>query len=104
MGSSLAQGPPRPGEGVQRRLTRATLRGRGSSGALPERPAGAYCLGQSLEPETLQRSLALGVCAALLLTAPALAHHSGAMFDRTKEVTIAGTVKDFQWTNPHSSF
>ena len=26
------------------------------------------------------------------------------MFDRTKEVTIAGTVKEFQWTNPHSSF
>jgi hypothetical protein len=33
---------------------------------------------------------------------PALAHHSGAMFDPTKTVTIEGTVKEFQYTNPHS--
>jgi hypothetical protein len=32
---------------------------------------------------------------------PALAHHSFAMFDFTKTVTITGTVKEFQWTNPH---
>lgn len=32
---------------------------------------------------------------------PALAHHSFAMFDFTKVVTITGTVKEFQWTNPH---
>ena len=25
-----------------------------------------------------------------------------AMFDRQKEVTLKGTVKEFQWTNPHS--
>lgn len=30
------------------------------------------------------------------------AHHSGAMFDETKEVTVTGTVKEFQYTNPHS--
>jgi hypothetical protein len=29
------------------------------------------------------------------------AHHSFAMFDFTKVVTITGTVKEFQWTNPH---
>ena len=34
--------------------------------------------------------------------APALAHHSFAMFDREKQVTVSGTVKDFQYTNPHS--
>jgi hypothetical protein len=34
--------------------------------------------------------------------APALAHHSFAMFDRSKEIDISGTVKDFQYTNPHS--
>jgi Family of unknown function (DUF6152) len=40
--------------------------------------------------------------AALTITAlPALAHHSFAMFDFTKVVTITGTVKEFQWTNPH---
>jgi len=33
---------------------------------------------------------------------PALAHHSFAMFDRTKELVLAGTVREFQWTNPHS--
>jgi hypothetical protein len=34
--------------------------------------------------------------------APALAHHSFAMFDREKTVTLQGTVKEFEWTNPHS--
>ena len=33
---------------------------------------------------------------------PTVAHHSFAMFDNTKEVTVVGTVKEFQWTNPHS--
>ncbi len=46
-------------------------------------------------------SIAMGFAA---LAAPAWAHHSGAMFDRTKEQTIVGTVKEFNWTNPHSSF
>ena len=31
----------------------------------------------------------------------ALAHHSFAMFDQNRQVSIVGTVKDFQWTNPH---
>jgi len=31
----------------------------------------------------------------------ASAHHSFAMFDFSKQVTIHGTVKEFQWTNPH---
>jgi hypothetical protein len=36
-----------------------------------------------------------------LLAVPAAAHHSGAMFDDKKTVTLSGTVKAFQWTNPH---
>lgn len=41
--------------------------------------------------------------AALMLTAvPASAHHSAAMFDRTKTVKLVGTVVQFGWTNPHS--
>lgn len=32
----------------------------------------------------------------------ALAHHSGSMFDNTKEVKIVGTIKEFQYTNPHA--
>ncbi len=30
-----------------------------------------------------------------------MAHHSYAMFDTDKSVEIEGTVKEFQWTNPH---
>jgi hypothetical protein len=44
----------------------------------------------------------LGLAAALIVAAPAFAHHSFAMFDRQKEVILKGTVKEFQWTNPHS--
>jgi hypothetical protein len=29
------------------------------------------------------------------------AHHSGAMFDRAKIVTLEGTVKEYQFLNPH---
>ncbi len=32
----------------------------------------------------------------------ALAHHSFAMFDQSRQVTVVGTVKEFQWTNPHA--
>ena len=43
------------------------------------------------------------VLGAVALTAgTAHAHHSFAMFDMTKEVTVSGTVKQFQWTNPHA--
>ena len=30
------------------------------------------------------------------------AHHSTAEFDYSRQVTIKGTVKEVQWTNPHS--
>lgn len=43
-------------------------------------------------------SLATGLLAAAL---PLAAHHSGAMFDSGRKLTLAGTVKAFQWTNPH---
>ena len=33
--------------------------------------------------------------------APALAHHSFAMFDREKVANMSGTVKEYEWTNPH---
>jgi len=48
-----------------------------------------------------------GVLVALLflgVSPPAWVHHSGAMFDRTRTVDISGTVKEFLWINPHSSF
>ena len=39
--------------------------------------------------------------ALLCLASAADAHHSFAMFDRSKTETIAGTVKDFELINPH---
>ncbi|MEO8466795.1 MAG: DUF6152 family protein [Gammaproteobacteria bacterium] len=42
----------------------------------------------------------LAAVLALAATA-ASAHHSAAMFDATKEVTLTGTVKEFQWMSPH---
>ena len=39
--------------------------------------------------------------AALTAVSPVCAHHSGAMFDAQKTVTLLGTVKTFQWANPH---
>ena len=38
---------------------------------------------------------------ALAAAAPAFAHHSGAMFDNAKSVTVTAVVKVLQWTNPH---
>jgi Family of unknown function (DUF6152) len=37
----------------------------------------------------------------VLLSFAAQAHHSAAMFDYKKSLTLVGTVKEFQWTNPH---
>jgi hypothetical protein len=54
---------------------------------------------------TAAKSLALtGVLAAamaLSVSAPARAHHSHAMFDHDKEVTITGTVTEWVFRNPH---
>ena len=40
--------------------------------------------------------------AALWLSSTAVAHHSFAMFDQKKSVTLKGAVREFQWTNPHA--
>lgn len=45
---------------------------------------------------------AAALVAGAALAAPALAHHSFAMFDQTKLMTLDGTVHEFQWTNPHA--
>jgi Family of unknown function (DUF6152) len=37
-----------------------------------------------------------------IITERALAHHSFAMFDQTKQTTLTGTVTAFEWTNPHA--
>jgi hypothetical protein len=45
--------------------------------------------------------LAAAVVLALSMSA-AVAHHSFAMFDSQKTITLEGTIKEFQWTNPHT--
>jgi hypothetical protein len=42
------------------------------------------------------------VVAAAAFATPAPAHHSFAMFDAEQTVTLQGTVKEFEWINPHS--
>ena len=39
----------------------------------------------------------------LITCGVAFAHHSGVMFDNQKEVTVMGTVKEFNFDNPHVS-
>ncbi len=45
--------------------------------------------------------MAIGLSVALA-AGSTLAHHSFAMFDNTKEAVLEGTIREFQWTNPHS--
>ena len=51
---------------------------------------------------TIGAAGALIAAAALLGGGVASAHHSFAMFDQARQVSITGTVKNFQWTNPHA--
>ncbi len=49
------------------------------------------------------RALCLALIVSLSsLAASVSAHHSPAMFDMQKRVSLTGTVREFQWTNPHS--
>ena len=49
------------------------------------------------------RVLTWAVSAACLFCTAAWAHHSGAMFDRERTISITGVVQEFLWNNPHSS-
>jgi hypothetical protein len=46
--------------------------------------------------------LAMTLAFALGAATAALGHHSATMFESTKTVTVEGTVKEFQFSNPHS--
>ena len=46
--------------------------------------------------------LSLAALATFELAGSAQAHHSVQMFDLQKEIQVTGTVKEFQYTNPHS--
>jgi hypothetical protein len=50
----------------------------------------------------MNRRTLLAMMAAVAAPSVAVAHHSFAMYDQTKVVTLTGAVKSFQWTNPHA--
>lgn len=47
-----------------------------------------------------RQALAAGTVWVLMIASPLLAHHTWAV-DRTRAVTVKGTVTGFNWSNPH---
>src|SRR5215208_5321214 len=50
----------------------------------------------------MKRTAAAFALALSVIAAPAVAHHSFAIFDQTKVLYRNGTVKQFEWINPHA--
>ena len=50
----------------------------------------------------MRKPVIAALAVAATLPGAVSAHHSYAMFDHTKEVTLKGTVKEWQWTSPHT--
>jgi len=48
-----------------------------------------------------RRTALWSIALAILVVAPAFAHHSFAVYDHNRTLTLRGTVTRFQWTNPH---
>ena len=48
------------------------------------------------------RLVAMVVSALVIGSTTLFAHHSFAAFDRKKEITLSGVVKEVQWNNPHT--
>jgi len=49
----------------------------------------------------MRRALLFTLTVSALSASTAYAHHSFAMFEMSKVVTLTGTIKEVQWTNPH---
>ena len=49
----------------------------------------------------MKRTALLACALALVAVSPAWSHHSHAMFDHAKDVTVTGTVTEFAFRNPH---
>jgi hypothetical protein len=47
-------------------------------------------------------TLVFGIATVMMTGVTVFAHHSAAMFDDKKSITVEGVVKEFQFTNPHS--
>jgi len=50
----------------------------------------------------MKARLAVLAAALAAVAVPSAAHHSGAMFDASKNLTLEGSVKTFKWSNPHA--
>jgi hypothetical protein len=50
----------------------------------------------------IRAGLALSLAVTVVAPRVAAAHHSTSMFEPERRVTLSGTIKDFQWTNPHA--
>jgi Family of unknown function (DUF6152) len=55
-----------------------------------------------MNPRTIAGVLAV-LSIAFACPPAARAHHSSAMYDRKQLVTLRGVVKEFRWTNPHTT-
>src|SRR5689334_25396698 len=51
---------------------------------------------------TMNRRQALLALGGIAIAAPAIAHHSTAMYDTANPRTVSGTVTRVEWTNPHA--
>ena len=51
--------------------------------------------------KTFTRTGLVAAALALALASPAWSHHSHAMFDHSKQVSVSGTVTEFVYRNPH---
>jgi hypothetical protein len=79
-----------------------SLIGHGPAGTASDRPLGAASAATLVALREVFVGAALAAIAALLVASTeALAHHSPAVFDRTKEITLVGVVTEFRWGNPH---
>jgi len=58
-------------------------------------------LGKTTSRIHLVWRMTVGLMASAVITTAAWAHHSGAMFDQTKKITMDATVAKFEWGNPH---
>ena len=48
------------------------------------------------------KNFLLATLVGLAFAVPAWAHHTHAMYEPEQRITLNGTVKEFQWINPHS--
>ena len=58
--------------------------------------------GLAMRQRTWKRWSVAVVFAAWLPTGPAFAHHGTFMFDSSRDIQVQGTIRSFQWTNPHA--